>query len=245
MQRYVTVATAGFLASISHALPDDADRQTVKKWDDLVTGLGYDYEMFKVTTEDSWELTLFRITHKIGEEQKLNQDYAPLLMQHSWMMDAESWMAAQPEDYKPVPLQLVDQGYDVWMANSRGTKYSLTNPKFPYAEDPRFITQYVMENKRKYDYSWYDQGKYDLPAFLDKVYTTTERDVTYVGYGEGTSQLLYSLTQNAETNIGQYLEKAVLMAPCIYTSTLGLENYQETFPVYREQLNNVVNDPNW
>ena len=41
------------------------------------------------------------------------------------------------------------------------------------------------------------------------------------------------------------LDKAILLAPCIFTTTLGFENYEGTYPVYREQMNNVVNDPNW
>ena len=41
------------------------------------------------------------------------------------------------------------------------------------------------------------------------------------------------------------MDKAILLAPCVYSTTLGLENYKETFPVFRQQLNNVVNDPNW
>ena len=131
-----------------------------------------------------------------------------------------------------MPLQLVDLGYDLWMSNSRGTKYSKTNPLYPYAENPSFVTQYIMQNKAKYDYTWFDQGVLDLPAFMDKVYEVTQQKMTYVGYGEGTSQLLYGLTQKEETYFADKLDKAILLAPCLYATSLGLENYEETFPVY-------------
>ena len=144
-----------------------------------------------------------------------------------------------------MPLQLVDLGYDLWMSNSRGTKYSKTNTLYPYAENPAFVTQYIVQNKAKYDYTWFDQGVLDLPAFMDKVYEVTQQKMTYVGYGEGTSQLLYGLTQKEETYFADKLDKAILLAPCLYATSLGLESYEETFPVYEQQLINVVNDPNW
>ena len=146
MQRYLTAAIAGFLAGQTAALPTTEERQSVQEWDTLVTGMGYDYELHRVMNEDNWRLTMFRITGKVGEESKVNPEKSPILMQHSSMMDAEMWLDAQPDDYKPIPMQLVDAGYDVWMTNSRGTKYSKENSSYQYAENPAFITQYVMQN---------------------------------------------------------------------------------------------------
>ena len=74
----------------------------------------------------------------------------------------------------------------------------------------------------------------DLPAFMDQVFTTTGKKMTYVGYGEGTTQLLYGLTQSEDSYFAEKLDKAVLLAPCVYATTLGLENYKGTFPVLRQ-----------
>ena len=78
-------------------------------------------------------------------------------------MDAASWMARylnQP-DQEPMPLQLVNQGFDVWMGSNRGTRYCNDNPRFPVASgDPKAFGNFFA-NFDKYDYSFYDMGLYD------------------------------------------------------------------------------------
>lgn len=79
-----------------------------------------------------------------------------------------------------------------------------------------------------------EQGEIDTPAFIDKILEVTAQDkVSYVGYGEATTSLLYGLTQMEETYYADKLERAVLLAPCLFVSSLGFENYQLTYPVFR------------
>ena len=53
-------------------------------------------------------------------------------------------------------FQLVDQGYDVWLGNNRGTIYSRGH-KTMQAEEAYF------------DFSFYEMGKFDVPAMVDYV----------------------------------------------------------------------------
>ena len=53
-----------------------------------------------------------------------------ILLNHGSMMDASSWSYPETqgvvlgEGDKPLPMGLLDLGYDVWLTNMRGTKYS-------------------------------------------------------------------------------------------------------------------------
>jgi len=57
-------------------------------------------------------------------------------------------------------LQLYDEGYDIWMGNNRGTKYSNESDKFPDKNDDSF---------EKWDFSWAELGLYDDRALMVKI----------------------------------------------------------------------------
>lgn len=60
---------------------------------------------------------------------------------------------------KSPAFRLVNQGFDVWLGNSRGTKYSRKNIHY----DPH------KDGDQYYGYSFYELGKYDAPAQIDYV----------------------------------------------------------------------------
>lgn len=120
--------------------------------------LGHTWELHEVQTEDGWTLAMFRI---LGNESKVAD---PIIVQHSWGQDAHSWLAEGANTGAAWPLQLVERGYDVWMPNSRGTRYSNVNEKDGEWSDIE-----------RWDFSYVEMGLYDQPAFIDKVLEVTDK----------------------------------------------------------------------
>ena len=86
----IKYTAAAMMVAGSFARPDADTRLEVEEWDTFVTDLGYDYDMYTVTSADDWELTLFRILPTAGTT--LDAEYPPVLLQHGSMMDALSWL---------------------------------------------------------------------------------------------------------------------------------------------------------
>ena len=69
-------------------------------------------------------------------------------------------------------MGIAESGYDVWLGNNRGTRYSNFNQNI----DTEASAEY-------WDFSWAEMGLYDVPAFIDKILEVTgQANVTYIGY---------------------------------------------------------------
>ena len=67
---------------------------------------------------------------------------------------------------------LAEKGYDVWLNNSRGNRYSRSHIYLDPDTDKQF-----------WDYSFEEMAKYDQPALFDFVLNKTgARNVTYIGH---------------------------------------------------------------
>ena len=134
-------------------------------------------------------------------------------------------------------LQLFDRGYDIWMGNNRGTKYSNFNPNFPDDQEESF---------ERWDFSWGELGMYDVPAFMDKIIEVTGKPkVNYIGYSMGTTQMFYGLTQIEDTYYAQHMNKFVALAPCIYFEPYTFMKYEFGYGAFRELGIPVIGGPKW
>lgn len=78
-------------------------------------------------------------------------------------------------------------GYDVWLGNSRGNKYSKKHVKL----DP-YYHEYWM-------FDWQQMGDFDIPAVTEYIIQKTgQPKVAYVGHSQGTTQLFYALAHNQD-----------------------------------------------
>ena len=138
---------------------------------------GYSFDAHEFRTEDGFILTTFHITGKTGEQIKTDPTRAPVLVMHGQGCDAETWTYIDPDDPPvkkktplPLPLHLFDDGFDVWMASNRGTKYCQQH------ETLKFNT------KEYWEYSWAEMGLYDDVANINYVKALTRATkISYVG----------------------------------------------------------------
>merc|ERR1712032_593900 len=96
---------------------------------------GFDWEAIKVTTEDSYILSTFHILGRTGEERPTTSN-GSVLIQHGDYEDGTSMMSEFVGE--PFHLLLVDNGYDVWTGNNRGTMYSWGHETLDCATDPDY-----------------------------------------------------------------------------------------------------------
>ena len=76
-----------------------------------------------------------------------------------------------------LPGGLVERGYEVWLGNNRGARFSNRNKR-----DGDWSL------KEKWDYSFAEMGVYDIPAFVDKIIEVTGKPkVTLMGISLGST----------------------------------------------------------
>ena len=106
-------------------------------------------------------------------------------------MEASSWFIPFDQDVTtknselPLPLLLFEEGYDVWLGNLRGTKYSRKHERLN-SSDP---------NSDYWKFSWAEKGGLDIPAAIKKIQKEANvSKVTYIGGSHGSTIMFYALT---------------------------------------------------
>jgi len=153
-------------------------------------GGGYAWRSYEVITNDGYRLNVFRIigSHRAKTRAKLYpQNKGPLLLVHGFSSDAETWFDRSDESALAVGSQLFEEGYDVWMANMRGSMYSRAHVSLdPDNDDAEF-----------WDFGLSEPAERDLPAIIKKIHavSTTCKKVTIVAHSLGTNHTINSLSK--------------------------------------------------
>ena len=146
----------------------------------LMGTAGYSWEAFTMTTEDNYILTTFHITGKIGHDIQQDPSLNPVLLMPGQGTDSTS--AILPiKPVEPMVFQLFDRGFDVWLANNRGTKYSQGH------------TTMTIEDNEYWKFSWAEMGLYDSVSNLELVKEKTGKKISFIGVSQGTVQMFYAL----------------------------------------------------
>lgn len=98
---------------------------------------------------------------------------------------------------------LADAGYDVWLANARGSQPSRTHVR---------MHSTGFGQKDYWSFSWHEIGSYDLPAMIDHILAkTNQKQLNYIGYSQGTTVFLVMASMRPDYN--DKITGAHLMAP--------------------------------
>jgi pimeloyl-ACP methyl ester carboxylesterase len=155
---------------------------------------GYPVQSYYVTTTDGYILKLFRIQGK--GNQFANKP--PVLMLHGLTNTANTFIINQAT--KPPAFRLADEGYDVWLGNSRGNNLS------------RLHTTFKSDDKKYWDWCVDDIAEKDLPAFIDFVLQNTGRHtLSYIGHSQATHAAFSLLSYKPEYN--DKMNLAIMLTP--------------------------------
>eukprot|EP00357_Protocruzia_adherens_P036559 CAMPEP_0115015736 /NCGR_PEP_ID=MMETSP0216-20121206/26966_1 /TAXON_ID=223996 /ORGANISM="Protocruzia adherens, Strain Boccale" /LENGTH=384 /DNA_ID=CAMNT_0002385953 /DNA_START=140 /DNA_END=1294 /DNA_ORIENTATION=+ len=153
----------------------------------MVVSQGYPFESHAVLTEDGYILTAWRIRH--GRKSCMTKTGPPVFLQHGLLDYGYTWFFENTPE-KSLAYKMADYGYDVWIGNSRGAKYSRNSIK--YGTNPGIESDF-------WQFSWDEMASYDVPAHLRYVtnYTGYQK-VHWVGHSQGTTQMFAGFLDNPE-----------------------------------------------
>jgi pimeloyl-ACP methyl ester carboxylesterase len=121
------------------------------------------------------------------------------------MDSSAGWILNSVE--KCFAYKLADAGYDVWLGNARGNKYS-----------KRHVSM-TDKDKEFWNFSWNEMGKYDVPAVLNYILDKTgEEKIFYVGHSMGSTMFIIAMSEHPELN--DKIRLMVGVGPAIYVHNM-------------------------
>ncbi|VEN63335.1 unnamed protein product, partial [Callosobruchus maculatus] len=147
----------------------------------FVESRGYKFERIPVTTDDGYILELHHVY--------LNTSTSPALIMPGLMSSSADFLVTDKN--RSLAMRLVDQGYDVWIGNNRGTTYSRKHKTLNPDKD----------REQFWDFSYHELGYYDSPACVDYILDRTKaKTLSYIGHSQGTTQYFVMASTRPEYN---------------------------------------------
>lgn len=201
---------------------------------ELIEKYGYNGEVHLLTTDDGYVLELHRISG--GPKSPPRPGKKVVYLQHGLVFSSASfvlsgpdhaiskWHSEMTDEWVPVRktkfnrfwlnfsfsqgYKLADEGYDVWMGNSRGSLYSMNHT----------IHESLGCSKNRkgfWAFSLDEIGYYDLPASIDYVLNHTgESKVHYIGHSQGTTAFFIMASERPEYQ--NKIQTMHAMAPAVF-----------------------------
>jgi pimeloyl-ACP methyl ester carboxylesterase len=144
---------------------------------DLAIKNGYYFQEHNAITDDGYILGIHRIPGKLGAGNRPDKagKKPPVIMWHGIFQASVCFMINGKEN-SPAFIA-ADQGFDVWLGNTRGNTYSRAHTRYKPNRDSDF-----------WDFSFTSAGLGDIPATIDLIQDITKQPkVGYIGHSQGTT----------------------------------------------------------
>ncbi|XP_015112843.1 lipase member K isoform X2 [Diachasma alloeum] len=195
---------------------------------ELVERHGYTAESHVVTTDDGYNIRIDRISGSPSSPEAPGKPIVYLL--HGIGVASEAWVLWDPNN--SLAFLLADAGYDVWLANMRGTTNGRSHRTLNPDEDNEF-----------WDFDLTTIATRDLPAQIDFILDRTgESKLTIIGHSMGTTLSYIFLSEKPEYN--KSVNLVVSLAPIAYwhPKTLGLIRIlmNASFHTVKEEIRHLL-----
>ncbi|KAJ3296616.1 hypothetical protein HK104_001442 [Borealophlyctis nickersoniae] len=175
--------------------------------EDFVRYWGYPFQHHYTTTKDGYILALHRIPSSKADFETQNrtrfasapsrrsrrrsqppQNKPVVLLWHGFLMCSEVWVCTS-DPKTSLAFTLAEAGYDVWLGNTRGNKYSCKHNVLKSTDETYW------------DFSIDHLALYDLPDAVEYILKVTGApSLSYIGFSQGTAQGFSSLSINQALN---------------------------------------------
>ncbi|KAH9861661.1 hypothetical protein J1614_011413 [Plenodomus biglobosus] len=172
---------------------------------------GYYCEEHIVQTGDGYLLGLHRLGWRQGEEHvRVNAGEGEhgakkkvVYLHHGLMMNSEVWVCLTERE-RCLPFELVERGYDVWLGNNRGNKYSKKS------------VHTAPTSSAFWNFSMDQFAFHDIPDSIAYILETTHQpSLSYIGFSQGTAQAFATLSIHPTLNekVDVFIALAPAMSP--------------------------------
>ncbi|GMG38872.1 unnamed protein product [Ambrosiozyma monospora] len=145
---------------------------------------GFKLESLLVRTRDGYLLTVHRLNPAANG---FTPNGKIVYFQHGLLMSSEIWCLRFNREFN-LPFVLCQLGYDVYLGNNRGNKYSSKHVSYNPTED------------RFWDFSIDQFSLFDIPDCIDYILELNHADsLTYVGFSQEAFQLAIELNGELQT----------------------------------------------
>ncbi|TFY82020.1 hypothetical protein EWM64_g1984 [Hericium alpestre] len=184
-----------------------ADRiRQAHDFEELCRIFGYQHEEHVVLTKDGYLLGIHRFPSRRNEAMPnpgSSTGKPVVYLHHGLLMNSEVWICLTTAE-RSLPFVLVEQGFDVWLGNNRGNKYSKKS-------------MYHDSNSTKFwNYSLDDFAWHDIPDSIEYILQITGApSLSYVGFSQGTAQAFAALSIHPQLNqkVNVFIGLAPAMKP--------------------------------